>query len=45
MSSTPTTPPTASGNLPKLIAAWTFVGLPFVWGVFVTVKNAAALFH
>ncbi len=32
-------------NLPKLIAAWVFVGIPFAWGVFVTVKNATALFH
>lgn len=34
-----------SANTPKLIAAWTLVGIPFAWGVFVTVKNALALFR
>ena len=32
------------GNAPKLVAAWLFVGIPFAWGVFVTVGNAAKLF-
>ncbi len=32
-------------NTGKLVAAWLFVGLPFAWGVFVSVKNALALFH
>jgi len=31
-------------NMPKLFAAWLFVGIPFAWGVFVTVGNASALF-
>jgi hypothetical protein len=32
-------------NAPKLIAAWIFVGIPFAWGVYVTVVNAVALFR
>jgi hypothetical protein len=35
---------TAANNSPKLIAAWVFVGIPFAWGVCVTLSNAMALF-
>jgi hypothetical protein len=37
-------PDSAPGNLPKLVAAWLLVGIPFAWGVFVTAGNALALF-
>jgi hypothetical protein len=39
------TPARDAGNTPKLIAAWIFVGIPFAWGVWVTVGNALALFR
>jgi len=29
----------------KLILAWTFVGIPFIWGVLETLRNAMKLFH
>ncbi len=32
-------------NGPKLIASWLVVGIPFAWGVYVTLGNAAALFR
>jgi hypothetical protein len=28
-----------------LILAWSFVGIPFVWGVLETLRNAMKLFH
>lgn len=28
-----------------LILAWSFVGIPFVWGVVQTLRNALKLFH
>ncbi len=28
-----------------LILAWSFVGIPFVWGVLETLHNAMQLFH
>jgi hypothetical protein len=28
----------------KLVASWTLVGIPLLWGVFVTLQNAAKLF-
>lgn len=35
---------TAGSNTPKLIAAWAFVGIPLLWGIWVTLGNAAKLF-
>ena len=31
--------------MPRLVFAWLFVSLPLLWGVFQTLKKAAALFH
>lgn len=28
-----------------LVLAWSFVGIPFVWGVLQTLRNALKLFH
>jgi len=33
------------GNTPKLVAAWVFVGIPLLWGVWVTLNNAIKLFQ
>ena len=35
----------ASGSLPLVIAAWLAVGIPLLWGVWVTVQKTAVLFH
>jgi hypothetical protein len=35
----------SSGNALKLLLAWTFVGIPLVWGVFQTLVNAIKAFH
>jgi hypothetical protein len=32
------------GNAAKLVAAWLFVGIPLVWGVWNTLMNALLLF-
>ncbi len=37
-------PKTDPANVPKLIAAWLFVGIPFAWGVFRTLGSAFSLF-
>ncbi|HWF97586.1 MAG TPA: hypothetical protein VN691_00235 [Steroidobacteraceae bacterium] len=29
----------------QLILAWSFVGIPLIWGVLQTVRNALKLFH
>jgi hypothetical protein len=29
----------------QLILAWSFVGIPFIWGVLETLRNAMKLFH
>ncbi|MGH7107465.1 MAG: MFS transporter small subunit [Steroidobacteraceae bacterium] len=29
----------------QLILAWSFVGIPLVWGVLQTLRNAVKLFH
>lgn len=29
----------------QLILAWGFVGIPFIWGVLETLRNAMTLFH
>lgn len=29
----------------KLALAWSFVGIPLAWGVFMTLRNALALFY
>ncbi|HEX4269712.1 MAG TPA: hypothetical protein VHY36_17625 [Steroidobacteraceae bacterium] len=29
----------------QLILAWAFVGIPFIWGVLETLRNAMKLFH
>lgn len=34
----------ASSNQPMLIVAWLFVGIPLLWGVIDTLKNALKLF-
>ena len=34
----------SSGTVPRLVLAWTVVGVPLAYGVFETAKKAAALF-
>lgn len=34
-----------SGNGLKLILAWGFVGIPLIWGVLQTLRNALKLFR
>jgi hypothetical protein len=34
-----------SANTLKLVLAWGFVGIPLLWGVWVTLQNAAQLFR
>jgi hypothetical protein len=36
---------TDAGNTPKLIAAWLFVGIPLLFGLFDTLRNALKLFQ
>jgi hypothetical protein len=38
---------TTSSGTPTLhlILAWGFVGIPFIWGVLETLRNAMKLFH
>jgi hypothetical protein len=38
----PETP--SQSNMLALVLAWVWVGIPLVWGVFVTLGNAAKLF-
>jgi len=35
----------SSSNQPMLIVAWLFVGLPLLWGVIDTLRNALKLFQ
>jgi hypothetical protein len=37
--------PNDPANRSKLIASWLLVGLPFAWGVYITIGNVAALFR
>lgn len=38
--------PTPSGTRTlQLILAWSFVGIPLLWGVLQTLRNALKLFH
>lgn len=37
--------PSDSTNTIKLIVAWAFVGIPLLWGVWLTLQNAAKLFQ
>jgi hypothetical protein len=38
--------PTSSGTRAiHLILAWSFVGIPLIWGVLQTLRNALKLFH
>lgn len=34
----------ATGNGIRLLLAWSFVGIPLIWGVYNTVLNALLLF-
>jgi hypothetical protein len=45
--SSPDTNPTPSKRTPviQLILAWAFVGIPLLWGVLQTLRNAMKLFH
>ncbi|GAC1660033.1 MAG: hypothetical protein NVS4B13_07040 [Candidatus Elarobacter sp.] len=36
---------TGSGNSVKLILAWLWVGVPLLWGVWLTLNNALKLFQ
>ena len=36
---------TAQANMPRLIVAWLWVGIPLAWGVIITCINAAKLFQ
>jgi hypothetical protein len=38
------TPPGGTRTL-QLILAWSFVGIPLLWGVLQTLRNAMKLFH
>lgn len=40
----PNTSPSAARTL-QLILAWCFVGIPLLWGVLQTLRNAVKLFH
>jgi hypothetical protein len=40
---TDTTPATGS-NMIALVLAWIWVGIPLLWGLSITVRNAGALF-
>jgi len=31
-------------NTPKLIVAWLFVGIPLIWGIWVSLTNIVKLF-
>ena len=35
----------ASSNALKLVLAWSLVGIPLVWGILQTIKNALKLFQ
>jgi len=35
----------SGANKFKLILAWTFVGIPLLWGVYNTMAKAVLLFH
>jgi len=35
----------SAANKAKLILAWTFVGIPLLWGVYNTLAKAVLLFH
>jgi hypothetical protein len=37
--------PTAVGVSPILIGAWLFVGIPILWGAWITLQKAFVLFH
>ena len=45
MSNRNSTQSKASGNGLKLVLAWGLVGIPLVWGVLQTLKNALKLFQ
>jgi hypothetical protein len=32
-------------NTVKLALSWSLVGIPLIWGVYVTIVNALKLFH
>ena len=38
-------PKPAGNRTLKLIVAWSFVGIPLLWGVLQTLRNALKLFH
>ena len=42
---TTSTTETGGGNMPLLIVAWLWVGIPLGWGVIVTLQNAVKLFQ
>lgn len=35
----------SAANKVKLVLAWTFVGIPLIWGVYNTLAKAALLFR
>jgi hypothetical protein len=35
----------SAANTIKLVLAWTFVGIPLIWGVYNTLAQAALLFQ
>jgi hypothetical protein len=39
------TPISSGGRTLRLILAWSFVGIPLLWGVLQTLRNALKLFH
>ncbi len=41
---TPEPPPSASSWV-QVAAGWTLVGVPLLWGIFITFKKAALLFR
>jgi len=45
MKTSPATTPTSSTTSVMLIFAWVWVGIPILWGVWVTIGNASKLFH
>jgi hypothetical protein len=45
MASTTPSPTPGGTNALQLILAWAFVGIPFIWGVLETLRNAMKLFQ
>jgi hypothetical protein len=45
MNSDPTEPPPTAFSWVQVAIGWTLVGVPLLWGIFITFKKAALLFR